>query len=244
MPALRLTATASIVMAIVLAAHAWPLVATAQDSGPGVLWEAFPLGPEVTAPATPAAPERADAPAASTDSSDGLVMTLAIAAALVALAATAAVALMARRRGRPGVPDAPAARPSPPRAAEPPAPAPARPTRARDGALDLARLAADYLEVVAAGSRRPVVDLAERRSWDPERTRRALGRARSRGLLVGPGRGRVGGALSDEAERLLRGPAAVTRPVGRRRSRGSRAAGPPGGASAPRRGPTAASGRP
>jgi hypothetical protein len=48
-----------------------------------------------------------------------------------------------------------------------------------------------------------VVEIAERHGWDIERTRRALGRARAQGLLVGAGRGRAGGALSPEAERLL-----------------------------------------
>jgi hypothetical protein len=51
------------------------------------------------------------------------------------------------------------------------------------------------------------MDLAERRAWSVEHTRRALGRARACGLLVGAGRGRPGGALSDEAVRLLSEPA-------------------------------------
>ncbi len=98
---------------------------------------------------------------------------------------------------------APAPRPEPAR------PAARRPRAPRDerDALDLARLAADYLDIVAAGSRRPVVDLAERRAWSVEQARRALGRARACGLLVGAGRGRPGGALSDEAVRLLSGSA-------------------------------------
>jgi hypothetical protein len=223
--------TASIVMVIVLTALAWPLVAAAQDSapqpqgsGPGALWEAYPLEPETTAPATPAAPAApaaVDPPpaAAPADSDDGLVMMLAFAVAFVALGAIAALAIIARRRGRSGVRVAPAAPPPAPEAPPPPlapapaAPAPRRASGAREDALDLARLAADYLEVVAAGSRRPVVDLAALRSWDTERTRRALGRARSRGLLVGAGRGRVGGVLSDEAERLLgESAAAVAQP--------------------------------
>lgn len=36
-----------------------------------------------------------------------------------------------------------------------------------------------------------------------ERTRRALARARAQGLLLGAGRGRAGGTLSAEAQRLL-----------------------------------------
>jgi hypothetical protein len=71
------------------------------------------------------------------------------------------------------------------------------------GLVALARLSAEYLDLVASGSRRPVVEIAERQGWDIERTRRALGRARAQGLLVGAGRGRAGGALSPEAERLL-----------------------------------------
>jgi hypothetical protein len=69
--------------------------------------------------------------------------------------------------------------------------------------LELVRLAVDYLEIVGSGSRQPVVQLAARRSWNVERTRRALARARTRGLLLSAGRGRVGGTLSPRAQQLL-----------------------------------------
>jgi hypothetical protein len=129
---------------------------------------------------------------------------------LVALAGLVAFALIVRGRRRRG--DANLATwvsaESPTAAARAVSAAPAaaaadRPDRTTLGAMQLARLAADYLEVVGSGSRRPVVDLAERRSWDVERTRRALARARARGLLLSAGRGRVGGALSPRAQELL-----------------------------------------
>jgi hypothetical protein len=122
-------------------------------------------------------------------------------------------------------PEAPAATPPPAagtRPAEPPAEArepvspppdlsavpeevgetPGEPTR------ELARLAADYLDLVAAGSTRPVLDLAEQRGWSPGRTRTRLGRARAAGVLMGAGRGRAGGTLSEEARALLDDPPA------------------------------------
>ncbi len=200
-PARRLITPALAIL--VGAALAWPLGAVAQ-SGPGELWEAFPLDPRAGEPATPPAPAPAPegAPPAAGSDGGGGILIVSGAAALVALGAVGAYALLARRqrRGR----DDPAAD-EPPRAAialpavtpSPPAP------RGAESDAELARLAADYLEVVGAGSRRPVVDVAERRAWDVERTRRALARARSHGLLLSAGRGRSGGDLSDEARRLL-----------------------------------------
>jgi hypothetical protein len=97
----------------------------------------------------------------------------------------------------------------PPPPPPPPRPAPPAPRRrvtrpaTESGRLELARLAADYLSTVASGSRRPVVDLAARRSWSVGRTRDMLGRARTQGMLVSAGRGRAGGTLSEEAQRLL-----------------------------------------
>ncbi len=71
---------------------------------------------------------------------------------------------------------------------------------------ELARLAADYLELVAAGSTRPVLQLAEQREWTVARTRSRLGRARTVGILIGAGKGRAGGALSEEGRALLAEP--------------------------------------
>ena len=67
-----------------------------------------------------------------------------------------------------------AARRAAPRAARRRAAAPRAPPP-EPAALALARLSAEYLEVVASGSRRPVVDVADRRGWDIERTRRDAG---------------------------------------------------------------------
>lgn len=216
MPVRRLLATA--LLLLTAAALAWPLVAAAQ-TGPEELWEAYPLDPREAAPATPA-PEPAE-PTPVADPVDfgddlSLPLFLAIGAGVVCLGALIGVAGVRAFRAREGPAAAhdpaplaePAPRSEPAPVPEPPA-ASRRPRAPRDegDARDLARLAADYLDVVAAGSRRPVMDLAERRAWSVEHTRRALGRARACGLLVGAGRGRPGGALSDEAVRLLSEPA-------------------------------------
>ncbi len=71
---------------------------------------------------------------------------------------------------------------------------------------ELARLAADYLDLVSAGSARPVLELAERRGWSAGRARARLGRARELGILVGAGKGRAGGTLSEEGRALLADP--------------------------------------
>jgi hypothetical protein len=198
-PVRRLIATASLLVAA--AALAWPLGAAGQ-SGPEELWRAFPLDPR----AAPAEPAPQEPPAAGPDDAgDGLSLSLAlilgIAAGALCLGAIAAPLVARQLRGRAGPPPAPEPQPEP---AAPAAPRPPRAARDEREALELAGLAADYLAAVAAGSRRPVVDLAENRSWSVERTRRALGRARACGLLVGAGRGRAGGVLSGEAERILR----------------------------------------
>jgi hypothetical protein len=196
-PVRRLFATATLLLAT--AALAWPLGAAGQ-SGPEELWRAFPLDP----PAAPEAPAPQEPSAAAPDESgDGLslALVLGIAAGVLCLGAIAAPLVARQLRGRAGPPAAPAPQPEPAALA---APRPPRAPRDERDALELARLAADYLAAVAAGSRRPVVDVAEGRSWTVERTRRALGRARACGLLLGAGRGRAGGALSGEAERILR----------------------------------------
>ena len=167
MPVRRLLATA--LLLLTAAALAWPLVAAAQ-TGPERLWEAYPLDPREAAPSACARAGAALPVAAPEDSGDDLSLPLflAIAAGVVCLGALIGVAgvraFRAREEpaGRPGL----ARRPSP----EPrPEPAPAarggRAPRATSATRDLARLAADYLDVVAAGSRRPVMDLAERRAW-------------------------------------------------------------------------------
>ncbi len=220
MPARRLITAAALVLAAALAS---PATGAAQGgAGPGELWEAFPLDPATTAPAAPAeaSPPAAQAPAepsaaspAPSGGDEDLAKILLIVVAVLVMAALVAIAATRRARGaRAGtfVAPAPAEPPAlPPPAAPPPA---ARPAPGPEpAALALARLSAEYLEVVASGSRRPVVDVADRRGWDIERTRRELGRARARGLLVGAGRGRAGGALSAEAERLL-APSAVPAP--------------------------------
>ena len=196
MPARRLIAATALVLAAALAS---PAAGAAQGgSGPGELWKAFPLDPVTTAPAAPAEPPAAS-PAPSGGDQD-LVPILAIVVAVLGMAALVAVAAGRRARG---------ARTSLPPAVAPPAVAPPAPPPPGRDALDLARLSAEYLEVVGSGSRRPVVEVADRHGWDVERTRRALGRARARGLLLGAGRGRAGGALSGEAERLLAASAAA-----------------------------------
>ena len=201
MPARRLIAATALVLAAALAS---PAAGAAQGgSGPGELWRAFPLDPVTTAPAAPAEPPAAS-PAPSGGDQD-LVPILAIVVAVLGMAALVAVAAGRRARGaRTRLPPAVA-----PPAGAPPAVAPPAPPPPRRDALDLARLSAEYLEVVGSGSRRPVVEVADRHGWDVERTRRALGRARARGLLLGAGRGRAGGALSGEAERLLAASAAA-----------------------------------
>ena len=204
MPVRRLATSAVLLLAA--AALAWPLAAAGQ-SRPEELWRAFPLDP----PAGNQLPAPREPPAvAQDDGGDGLppALVIGIATGAICLGAIAGALMARRRRGRAGRPAAPepAQAPAP---ATPGAPPPPRAARDERDALELARLAADYLTAVAAGSRRPVVEVAEGRSWTVEDTRRALGRARARGLLVGAGRGRAGGALSGEAERILRASAPV-----------------------------------
>jgi hypothetical protein len=214
-PARRLITATALVLAAALAS---PAAAAGQaGSGPDELWRAYPLDPVTTAPggaaesSPPAAtPEDASVAAPASSGDEDRVWVLAIVVAVVGVVALVALTAVHRARGarraRTPVPAA-AAPPEPAPPPEPlPEPAPAPPRRLPgpdQGVLDLARLSAEYLDAVASGSRRPVMDVAGRHGWDVERTRRALGRARAQGLLVGAGRGRAGGALSAEAERLL-----------------------------------------
>ena len=84
-----------------------------------------------------------------------------------------------------------------------------RPTTAEG---ELAQLATEYLELVAAGSPRPVADLAARHEWSPGKTQKALARARADGILTRPGRGRAGGELTNEGLRILSGLSPSDRP--------------------------------
>jgi hypothetical protein len=213
-PARRLITATALVLAAALAS---PAAAAGQaGSGPDELWRAYPLDPVTTAPGGPAessppaeTPEDASVAAPASSGDEDRVWVLAIVVAVVGIVALVALTAVHRarraRRARTPVPAA-AAPPEPAPPPEPlpePAPAPPRLPGPDQGVLGLARLSAKYLDAVASGSRRPVVDVAGRHGWDVERTRRALGRARAQGLLVGAGRGRAGGALSAEAERLL-----------------------------------------
>lgn len=83
---------------------------------------------------------------------------------------------------------------------------PRRPRRGPTGwpDADYARLAADYLAFVEAGSRRPVIDLALARNEPEETVRQQLVRARRRGLLTRQTAGKAGGQLTERAKRLLK----------------------------------------
>ena len=205
---------------LLVATLAAPAAAAGQGGGPSELWKAYPLDPVTTAPApqepvVPAQGQGAAPPAApladSGDSSPTTAIVVVIVGFILLAGACAALAVYRARKRRawrdahdaPGYeepPPDPAAEPEPPPKPEPPP----RPAPAVDD-LALARLAADYLAIVAGGSRRPVVDLAARHSMPDQRARRLLGRARSRGILTGAGSGRAGGVLTDRGRELLEG---------------------------------------
>jgi hypothetical protein len=199
---------------LLVATLAAPAAAAGQGGGPGELWKAYPLDPVTTAPApqepvVPAQGQGAAPPAAPLSEPDDSIPTTAIVvaiAAFVLLAGACAALAVSRARERRTWTYAHAgpdhAEPPPETAAEPEPPP--RPAPAVDD-LALARLAADYLAIVAGGSRRPVVDLAARHSMPDQRARRLLGRARSRGILAGAGSGRAGGVLTDRGRELLEG---------------------------------------
>ena len=81
-----------------------------------------------------------------------------------------------------------------------PRPRPSQPTAEE---LDLAHIAEQYLAIVAAGSTRPVLDLAARRNWSLGMAQKKLARARAQGILTRPGRGRTGGELTERGGRIL-----------------------------------------
>lgn len=70
--------------------------------------------------------------------------------------------------------------------------------------LECARIAKLYVAACARGSRRPVVDVAEKLNRDTVQVRDILHRARTLGLLTGPVKdGEGGGTLTDRARALL-----------------------------------------
>lgn len=190
------TALALALAALALAAPAGAGAAGAQGDDPPDLWEAFPLDPPVTTPSqTPAEPRSQAQPDADAGSgTDRRLPPWAIATIGVGLAAMVVgvpAAARSRRRRRAHRELEP-----PPQVAELPLPT---------GDAALADLAAAYLVVCAAGSRRPVADLAAQREMALDDARRMLGRARSRGILAGAGRGRTGGELTEKGRALLDG---------------------------------------
>jgi hypothetical protein len=68
---------------------------------------------------------------------------------------------------------------------------------------DLARLASDYVDLVARKAQQPVRDLASNRELPVSTVRGMLDTARRRGLLESEGRGKIGGRLTPKARRLL-----------------------------------------
>lgn len=212
-------------------------VGVAQAVPPRELWNAFPLDQRTTTPAVPATPPTAQptvvAPPAEgppTKAPEGFPWLVALGAlAAVAGLSSGLIILGRRHRARADTPGAidpevaedaayaayvaslvgPVApsdtsnRSAAPRARR------QRPSTAED---ELAVLAAEYLEFVAAGSPRPVVDLAARREWSPGKTQKALARARADGILTRPGRGRAGGELTNEGLRILSGLSPCDRP--------------------------------
>ena len=125
----------------------------------------------------------------------------------VAVAAAPTPARAAEPLARPAAPEPAPVPPAPTVAAAAPAATTAKAAEAADVVtaddLELAELAAEYLWTVATGSRRPVVDLAARRFLRVGRAREMLSRARARGILMGAGRGRPGGALTEKGRRIL-----------------------------------------
>jgi hypothetical protein len=218
----------SLVLALTCAATA---VGLAQAAPPRELWNAFPLDQRTTTPALPATPPTA-APTIVAPPAEGPPTKapqeefpwLVALGALVGVAGLSSGLIVVGRRHRartatltkvdpevaedaayaayvaslvgPVAPSDTAHRPPGPRVRR------KRPTTAEG---ELALLAAEYLELVAGGSPRPVADLAARREWSPGKTQKALARARADGILTRPGRGRAGGELTNEGLRILSG---------------------------------------
>jgi hypothetical protein len=76
-------------------------------------------------------------------------------------------------------------------------------SRGRDD-VHYAEVAAAYVAAFKAGSDRPVVDVADSLYVAPKTVSNKLFRARERGLLTSPPRGRAGGELTGKAKALLR----------------------------------------
>ena len=68
---------------------------------------------------------------------------------------------------------------------------------------DWAAIAALYVEVWEQGCTRPHKPLAAILETTPEYSRKLVGRARQRGMLIGMSQGRAGGQLSRRAKELL-----------------------------------------
>ena len=71
--------------------------------------------------------------------------------------------------------------------------------------VELARLAARWVQKVQAGSRKPNAEIAAEDGMRTEQVRDRIHRAREKGLLSGGHAGRVDGGLTDRARRLLAG---------------------------------------
>jgi hypothetical protein len=101
------------------------------------------------------------------------------------------------------------------------------PSRSRQGAIDLARLAQRYAEVVATGSKHPIQDLADELGVKPSHVRDTIFRAREKGYLTRSHGPRPGGSLTQAGRDVLqRDPQASGKsPAGRPR-RGATAKSP------------------
>lgn len=80
-----------------------------------------------------------------------------------------------------------------------------------------AERAAEYVEVVAKGSTRPIVELAQKWGYQPSGAREIVFQCREKGMLTGSPPGRSGGDLT-EAARVLLVSAAASRPKRKRRT--------------------------
>ena len=81
---------------------------------------------------------------------------------------------------------------------------PRRPGRRGRSNEFFAAFAAEYIELIHQGSKRPVQELAERRNLSADYVRDVLNQARNRGLLTRPRNGCAGGQLTGKALALLR----------------------------------------
>lgn len=210
-------------------------VALASAAPPRELWNAFPLDQRTTTPEAPAigvAPASSQvAPEPAREQPFPWLVLVGAVAGVAALSGTLIAVGHRLRRPRPQVPEpqvdddaafrayvASLVGPVGAEVQARPADRRGRRDRSTPAQAELAYLAAEYLEIIAAGSPRPVLDLAARLGWSPGKTQKKLARARAEGLLTSLGRGRAGGELTDEALRALsnlsgqRGSDAVQRP--------------------------------